>query len=61
MYALALLGTVVSVACAFGLPLSQLDSRFAIRAKNYKTLLDFMHSVASGLGFGNPDLRGIPD
>ena len=32
MYALALLGTVVSVVCAFGLPLSQLDSRFAILA-----------------------------
>jgi len=32
MYALALLGTVVSVVCAFGLPRSQLDSRFAILA-----------------------------
>ena len=32
MYALALLGTVVSVVCAFSLPLSQLDSRFAILA-----------------------------
>jgi len=32
MYALALLGTVVSVVCAFGKPISQLDSRFAILA-----------------------------
>jgi len=37
------------------------DSRFALRVKNYKTLLDFMHTVVSRFGFGRPDLRGVPD
>jgi hypothetical protein len=37
------------------------DSRFAIRVKNYKTVLDFMHTVVSRFGFGRPDLRGVAD
>jgi hypothetical protein len=36
-----------------------LDQRYAVRVKNYKALLDFMHTVASQFGFSDPDLRGV--
>ena len=37
----------------------QADSAFAIRATNYKSVIDFMHQIASQLGFYGLQWRGV--
>ena len=37
----------------------QADSAFSIRATNYKSVIDFMHQIASQLGFFGPQWRGV--
>ncbi len=37
----------------------QADAAFAIRATNYKSVIDYMHEVAAVLGFYGPQWRGV--
>ncbi|HWZ93222.1 MAG TPA: hypothetical protein VNW92_30390, partial [Polyangiaceae bacterium] len=37
----------------------QLSQQFVIRVTNYKSILDYMHQVASQLGFYGPNWRGV--
>ncbi len=37
----------------------QLDTAFALRVTNYKSVLDYMHLTASQFGFYGPNWRGV--
>jgi hypothetical protein len=37
----------------------QLSQQFVIRVTNYKSIIDYMHMVASQLGFYGPNWRGV--
>jgi len=37
----------------------QLDTAFALRVTNYKSVLDYMHTTANQFGFYGPNWRGV--